>query len=325
MPRGERIRAATLALALFGPAVSGLARSAASAPDPPIPPAAGGQPSTVIRACARLATGAYEPLEHYLERCPDLGRALASVGLERSLSAERRAALSAATLEGLAVLASRYQRTERAPPLDEAALRAVLARLESRRDAGGRSLWDEIVKWIEARIGGRDAEAARWLDRWLSRLGSAAYWLGLLTYLLMGLVPAAAAYYVYRELRSAHPGRGVRRGPEDPIGTAAVETLEPELESVPMLERPSMLLRQLIVRLAGSGRLPGHRHLTRRELGASVRLGDPDQIRRFAEVADLAERIRYGAAPPSAALIEHTLQEGRALLASIGAASVHRA
>jgi hypothetical protein len=273
--------------------------------------------AAVILDCSKFATSRFEPLDQLLVRCPGLEGALASVGFKDSLSEQRRREINASTLQGLAALAGRYQRPIPAPPLNDASLRRVLDQLAGERQRESGSLWDSFRKWLEARIGGKSDDAARWLDRWLGKAGSAAYWMTLLTIVMMGLVLAGAVVYVYREIKAAQSNRGSAGAePADPHAPAAVSK-PVSLEAAPLFERPAILLRMLISRFVRSGVLMRHRHLTHRELSASLRLDDPVERRRFAEVAGLAEQILYGDEHPPADRVERILEEGRALLAKV--------
>ncbi len=239
------------------------------------------------------------------------------MGFKDSLSEQRRHEINASTLQGLAALADRYERPMPAPPLNEASLRRVLDQLAGERSRESGSLWDAFRKWLDARLGGKSEEAARWLDRWLGKAGSAAYWMTLLTIVMMALVLVGAVVYVYREIKAAQSIRGSAGA--GAVGAQLPATvLQPaSLEAVPLFERPAILLRMLISRFVRSGGLMHHRHLTHRELSASLRLDDPVQRGRFADVADLAEQILYGDEHPPADRIERILEEGRALLANI--------
>jgi hypothetical protein len=273
--------------------------------------------AAVILDCSKLATSRLEPLDSFLVRCPGLESALVSVGFKDSLSEQRRHEINASTLKGLAALADRYQRPIPAPPLSEASLRGVLDQLAGERASGSGSLWDSFRNWLEERIGGKSDDAARWLDRWLGKAGSAAYWMTLLTIVMMGFVLIGAVVYVYREIKTAQSNRGSSgAGPADTHAPAMV--LKPaSLEAATLFERPAILLRMLISRLVRSGGLMRHRHLTHRELSASLRLDDPLERGRFADVASLAEQILYGDEQPPADRVERILEEGRALLVKI--------
>jgi hypothetical protein len=338
LPRTDGMRAATSIIAgiltvasaaIAAPSATQPAPAATQAPAPAAvlsPGAAPTTPSGVILDCAKLATSKLEPLDHLVTRCPGLDGALIAVGFKDSLSAQRRDGISAATLVGLAALADRYQRPMPVPPLDKTSLRAVLDGLASERAQESHSLWDSFRKWLETRIGGSGADAAHWLDRWLGRLSSAAHWLTLLTFALMGLVLVAAALYIYREFKTARsPGRRIPDG--EPLGEPILDSADRPLsfEAAPLFDRPGILLRMLIARLVNKGALMSHRHLTHRELAASIRLDDPKQRDQFGDLANLAERILYGGAPPSAAQIERTLEDGRTLLAKIEAVQARRA
>lgn len=297
------------------------APSAALAPSQPRPSTPGGEAApwaaTVILDCSKLATSRLELLDYFLVRCPGLEGALVSAGFKDSLIEQRRHEINASTLQGLAALADRYQRPMPAPPLNEASLRGVLDQLAGERARASGSLWDSFRKWLEARIGGKSDDAARWLDRWLGKAGSAAYWMTLLTIAMMALVLVGAVVYVYREIKAA---QSIRRSVSAGAAGAPAPTtvLKPaSLEAAPLFERPAILLRMLISRFVRSGGLMHHRHLTHRELSASVRLDDPVQRGRFADVASLAEQILYGDEHPPADRVERILEEGRALLANI--------
>jgi hypothetical protein len=311
------IVAGTLALG----AAALAAPSAAPSPSQPGPSASGGEAAasaaSVILDCSKLATSRLEPLDSFLVRCPGLEGALVAVGFKDSLSEQRRHEINASTLQGLAALADRYQRPMPAPPLHEASLRRVLDQLAGERARESGSLWDSFRNWLGARIGGKSDDAARWLDRWLGKAGSAAYWMTLLTIVMMALVLVGAFVYVYREIKAAQSIRG--SGSAGAAGAQAPATvLKPSsLEAAPLFERPAILLRMLISRFVRSGSLMQHRHLTHRELSASLRLDDPVQRGRFADVASLAEQILYGDEHPPADRVERILEEGRALLAKI--------
>lgn len=90
-----------------------------------------------------------------------------------------------------------------------------------------------------------------------------------------------------------------------------------ELEQAPLAERSMLLLRLLVQALLRSGRLSHERTLTYRELEAHGAFDDTRQRRRFAHLAQLAERERYGARPLQSDEWPAIAREGGALYAQL--------
>ena len=90
----------------------------------------------------------------------------------------------------------------------------------------------------------------------------------------------------------------------------------PDLQLLPPAQRPSAVLRSLIVLLRRSGRLQRERALTHRQLAASARFDDAAQRAQFERAALLAERCLYGRPEP---LNSEQLADALALHAQLAA------
>ncbi|HET7756615.1 MAG TPA: DUF4129 domain-containing protein, partial [Steroidobacteraceae bacterium] len=92
---------------------------------------------------------------------------------------------------------------------------------------------------------------------------------------------------------------------------------DPGLERAAPAHQPRVLLELIAARLAAQDRLPAARALTVRELLRAVRLADPEQRARLAELAGACERLRFSPRRPPPEAVASALARGRELLAAL--------
>jgi hypothetical protein len=90
-----------------------------------------------------------------------------------------------------------------------------------------------------------------------------------------------------------------------------------DLEQAPLAERSIVLLRLLVQALLRSGRLSSERALTYRELEERGDFDDREQRGRFARLAQVAERDRYGVPASPSDEWPALAREGSALYAQL--------
>jgi hypothetical protein len=232
-------------------------------------------------------------------RCPQLSQALSDLGFTRQLSTWN-GRLDRGAVADLLRAARRYEAgmPSGAPAL--ALLPIALARLQVPAPPP-RSWWqrlkEQLREWFE-QPGGSGSD---WLQQWLSRLSIPLLVQRLILYGTTAAVLIMAAWLIARELRTARltPRRPTRR-----VGGAARVAQErprpltlADIDGAPPAERSIVLLRLLVQALLQSGRLSAERALTYRELSARGVFDDAAQRERFARLARIAERDRYGTRP----------------------------
>ena len=259
--------------------------------------------------------------------CPELERVLEDSNLTAQLPEHWQQALDYHTLADLSWLLKRYQSSAassapRVPTLYQVA--RTLNQPQPRH-----SWWADFKDWLRQLLLRRATPDSSLLNRWLSWLTLPQSLLRLIADGLLAAVLLLAAWIMRREwlaaragASAARPGAGDARRVHGPLTTA--DASAPgigELEHVPPLEQPALLLRLLVRALQQSGRLRGDRNLTHRELAARSAFDDPQQHASFERVSLLAERLLYGANMPGAAgaqtQFEHTLAHGRQLYAQL--------
>lgn len=297
-------------------------------------PAAATPPEAVLEACARLAPPTEQRLkglEQLETLCPGLTQALSELGLTQQIGEEWRGRLNPLALGQLADLRRFYEGEPRfeAPRVDS--LAAMVSALHVQN--APQSWWQRFKSWLRSLLRQDEVPSSAdfgWLERLLSHLKLNPWLARAVGYTTIGLVIALALWIVWRELRQANvftryrrTSSGIERTVWTPLASAA-DVRAGDLDTLPLWERPSMLLQLLVQALRQSNRLGLERALTFRELSERARLDDDLQRARFERITRLAERQRYGArsqppSPGSDEQLRETLADGLSLYAQLRA------
>jgi hypothetical protein len=281
-----------------------------------------GAPLDTLNACADAASAEQRGLEALKISCPQLETALSQLEVAQWLEKGWELRLDRSQLGDLASLIERYQHVAPQGLIDAASLPGILKTLRQTEAPAAPSAWDLFKAWISTWLSRFDRDLGSWVDRLLSRVGSAASLASILLYGVVGLVVIGAAAVVVNELRTA----GLLRRSGGPSSARAARldlpmaaALSPAIETLPMYERPAQLLRLLVRRLLETGRLDRERALTHDELVARGVFDSAEQRSAFRAVAGVAARILYGAQRPPPSEVEPALAKGSTLLSQIAA------
>jgi hypothetical protein len=234
-------------------------------------------------------------------RCPSLAPALADLGLANQIDIGN-GGLDHRALQDLLRLAQRY-----AAPMPSAAPGAAMLPLAlaglTAPPVPHRSWWQRLEERITQWLGQSGTTGDDWLQQLLQQLSIPQWVLQLSLYAITAAVLLMALWIIGRELRAAGLwGERISRpdSPAGPLVRDAVPAPAPEpvgvaaVAQAPLTERCILLLRLLVQALLQSGRLSAERALTYRELAEQGDFDDTQQRERFAQLAQLAERDRYG-------------------------------
>ena len=288
---------------------------------------AGADPRDVVAACAKRLGKADVGLAAIERRCPDVREALDAIGIRALYGPATRDALyGQPLLDSLALMDRPVSDAGRVPAL--ATLPAALQSLGERPAEVG--WWQRLKAWLIEHLRihpGRDAsgDPFAWLGKWLSKLSLSEAAFTLLYYVLLALMLAGAGAVLINELRAsgrlparARVLRGTAGGAIAAAGEAALSIAD--VERAPASGRARLLLKFVIERLAATGRLPGARSLTHRELASRAQLDEPAARERLANLAALAERQLFGGEAVPEATLAPGLAEGRALAMALAQA-----
>ena len=280
----------------------------------------------VLQQCVAATAAAEAPAEPDTDlaaRCPAVARALADLGLAAQIDIGKRR-LDSAALQDVLRMAQRYGAPMPSVAPNVAMLPLVLARLQT-PPTPPRSWWRALEERIEQWLGQPGAAGADWLQQLLQQLSIPQWVLRVMLYATTAAVLLMAVWIIGRELRAAglpgSPVRRARRAAHTHASAAPAPAAGPgdlaELEGSPLAERAILLLRLLVQALLRSGRLTSERALTYRELGERGAFDDAQQRGRFARLAHLAERDRYGAGALRSDEWPAVADEGRTLYAQL--------
>ncbi|MGA8705819.1 MAG: hypothetical protein WB646_02415 [Steroidobacteraceae bacterium] len=258
--------------------------------------------AAVLNQCA-IATQrqAVKGMEELRARCPDLERALSSLGLTQQLGESWQKRIDSRALVGLAHLADRFTGAPPAAAPDPVALAAAMQSLQSHDTHP--SLWERFKSWLRSWFRSPEERTAdnSWLQQWLARIQLPPLLARVVGYLAIALLLGLSLWIVLRELRAADvlprsPAQDRGAAHAGALAPAAAAPLDPTaLESLPLWQQPAALLGMLVETLQRSGRLKFERALTHRELVERALLDESAQRLRLQRVAQLAERQLYGA------------------------------
>jgi len=288
--------------------------------------AAAPAPLEVIESCSRAedaedAIGVNE-LEPF---CPGIEHALVQFGYAPFISESQLNGLSTYSLVDLQHLAERYTGAGAVAALpDVARLDSILHSIEEPVHVESPGLLERFKRWLRDILGRQQAEPGSWLNRWLPEFHVPQSVTTVLTYSLVVLVLALAIAVVINELRAngvLKRDKAARSGAVGPTGGSAAIAALQSLDTAPLHERPSILLRMLVTTLVKSGRLRTERSLTHRELASGASLDEQSQREVFQRVAALGERTLYGGQDVPEPEIESVIAAGRSLDSQLRAAA----
>lgn len=318
-PDGIRLLVSMLAL-------TGIFTATAFAALPEQPPARPAVAAAVVAldACVkRLDPELDVGLQRIEQRCPGLVPRLERSGVTALLPRDwkrPRSELSAGGLRALrralgdGSLPGVLSPARSAAP-DTLVLQALIAGASNRSEADSR-LWARFRHWVHAMVGGlrSDDEGRNPLSRFKRLELPERVWT-LLAYTAMLVLLAFAIWIVRAELRAAGllrrtPAAGALRA----ANASAAGAANAVFAELPLLERPAWLLQQLGVSLQRLGRLSSPGALTPREMASVAELDDPADRAPLQAIAMAAERVRFGAAPPTLPELEPAVNAAQALL-----------
>jgi hypothetical protein len=283
-----------------------------------VTPPVSSQPETalgVIQQCAQTVDEEAVGVDDLEADCPGLRAALDELQVTQWLSDMQREELTPASLSDLARLDERY-RTPPGASVDPAALAPILASLDEQSTATPTGLMERIKQWLRSLIE-RQMTDGSWLERWLTNFDVSRGTMLAVMYGLAILVIASALGIIFNELRVAGVFGGKHRraskGQPGAMSMAAAPLTLADIDTAPLHERPSLLLRLLLASLARTGRIRAERSLTHRELVAHASFDDTNQRESFARVASAAEAILYGGRSLDSRELESVLEGGCAL------------
>jgi hypothetical protein len=262
----------------------------------------------VVRDCAQWAKPYLVGMRVLGESCPELAKAVVTLGLVAHLPEDWEDRVTPRTLADWSALADRYDGTVApVPPPDSSRLQTIARLL--RPPPEPLSWWERLKTWVR---GWLDPERGQWPDwlRWPTqwRPGNA------LLYSLIGLVLIAAVVVIVMELRAAGVfGAGQRRRASPRRSPTNTHTAFAESEEPQQIDEsggplsPDRLLRLLVAALTQSHRLERDRDLTCRELITAASFDTPAQREIFSTVALLAEQALYDDPSRAPALNDATL------------------
>lgn len=280
----------------------------------------------LIQRCSEQAPTDAVGIAALEAQCPGLEAALAESGYAPFISEGQLALLTVHGLVDLRRLAQRYREPPAEAELEPAALDSILSSLQQEQPAEPALGWyGRLKRWLRDALRQADGESGSWLSEWLDGFEmSPEAGRGIFYGVVVAVILLAIAVLL-NELRVAGVGRGGRRKRASAAASATEHSRDPytmtlsDLDTLPLHEQPSMLLRMVAAQLMKAGRLSGERGLTHRELARAAAFEQDSERTSFGRVAGLAEKLRYGQHPISGADIEDVMRDGRALSVRLSA------
>lgn len=259
------------------------------------------------------------------ERCPELSAAL-SGSIAAWLPADWRQPdnqLSASGLAELRQLLLREATRQPARPVipSTRALGPVLAAMTQEPQTD--SWWSRFKQWLRRVMFAQRQPDRGWLQGWLQGLQLPERWTQFMTWGALAVVVMLALAMVLYELRAAGvlAARAARSSaPGAQRRGAAGATLD-DIAGVAGREQPALLLQLIASVLTARALLPPERALTARELLRRAQLADSIARAQLQRLVEVCERIRFAAQEVGESERVRALEDGRALLASVGAAA----
>lgn len=185
--------------------------------------------------------------------------------------------------------------------------------------------WARLKSWLRSILERRQQPTDEsWFSQMVSKVGVPQSLRQAIAYAALAAVVLLAGAIVVNELRAAGvlPKRGAlarkRRAVSD---TRTREVQWRDIDRAPLADKPRLLLELIVRRLSDRGYLPPAGALTVRELTNVVRLPEPDDRTRLADVALAAERVRYAAREPQSSNLDESIARGRELLDRLDASA----
>jgi hypothetical protein len=278
-----------------------------------------------IDACtARLDREIDVGYERIAARCPELSQRLSAAGVDRWLPGSWHDPHNDLSAGGLEELRTALER-ERAvaaishTPRSEALKTTLLQMGSGAHERAG--VWRRFLNWLRALVSARgQPQGPGLLSRLVSRIGLPETLIQILTYAAFGVMLALAFVILANELRAAGILQSLRRRGEDTATAVAAghgELQWEDVEHAAQSERPRLLLTLILERLTRLRVLPPARSLTIREVTRALQRTDIQDAHRVAQLAAVAERVRYAASPVSLTDLEQALATGRALMQTL--------
>ena len=257
--------------------------------------------------------------------CPGLTETLETGGAAAQLPADWRHPRSELSAGGLRALrrwlAAPASTPARRVTPDVRVLRALAA---DARAATATGPWERFTRWLRSVVEGLDAgpESAGPFAR-LGDLSVPQRAWTILGYLAVFGLLAFVAWLVRAELRAAGLLGRTRAAAGAAATSAGAEDdgTPASLAEVAPLERPAWLLRRLASRLQQLGRLPPPGPLTPRELAKVAQLERATDREPLRAIATAAERVRFGALPPTLAELDLAVTAAAELLERLSGTS----
>jgi hypothetical protein len=263
--------------------------------------------------------------EKIAARCPDLAPTLERTGWAAWLPEgwkDSRNDLSPGSLTELRTLVEaelRNKTVARAPRVER--LEEILSGLGSAgAERGG--LWARFKQWVRSVFTpGEEENDSSWLDRMIGRGGLSQTVVELITYVALGLIVLLAALIVVNEVRASGVLRARekrdRQAEAELQGALRMNVTWQDVDRAPLLDKPRLLLEMVASRLVALGQLPPAAALTVREITQAAQLPNDEDRARLAQLALVAERVRYAPESLASSGLESAVDDGRLLLSSL--------
>ncbi len=310
-----RRRATAWALAAaHGALVLGNPLGVAAAPRPAAEPAS----PALLEACAARLDGERDiGLARVLAVCPEIERAFADRRVQAWLPGGWRSHgedFSAGSLRELATLLREAEVAPAGRAPDPALLARILAE-HSERAGDDTGPWRRFLRWLRSIASRARADTADApLDDWLQSGSRAESFWTVSGYVAFVVALAFVALIALGELRArGRVGRraGAHGGPT--AAAAAPAATAADLASVPLAERPGLLLRRIVAALVARPELARGEACTVGELLAARPFADAERAAQLVLLARVAEAVRFSPELPDAATLRAATVAGESL------------
>lgn len=296
--------------------------------EPPSPSARLSIAQSIVTQCSQSDSEAVG-LTELQEDCPGLEHALVELGYAPFISEDQLNALTVHSLVDLQQLTQRYRQSPQQAAItpDVAKLTPILHSLQQQQRAQVSASWlERFKKWVRELLDRpQQTSTPSWWSRWWEERQLPARWVDRIVFGLIALVLVLALVVVVNEIRARRIKGGVRRGAQGGDATRAPSSTQrilgslADLDSVAPALRPALMLEVLVGALVNAGRLRADKSLTHRELSLRAAFDGPDQRDSFRSIAELGERLLYGAETIPAEKIDAMVATGRTLHAQLAA------
>jgi hypothetical protein len=251
-------------------------------------------------------------------RCPELARRLAEGGWSVWLPRGWQQPDNDLSAGGLRELRSLMlaQPHEMLRSVNTDALPSVLASLGAPAEPPRGGWWERMKAWLRDVLERSPEGDGGWFSKLVAGQGLSQAVLETVAYVALALVVLSAVVIVVAELWVSGLVSRLRRRwiPFKPPLPAVIAA--PVIGGV---REPGVLLELIVRHLSQEGRLPRARGLTVRELTHMARFSNECDRERLAELAQVAETIRFSDAEVSSEAVARAVEGGRMLLQESGA------